>query len=223
MPKAIVIGERAFKSHEAAKRFVRDIRDAYEDGVRVSEVDAAVLADLLLLHSEALQKIGKGIAGFSVATESQYGGRNRHFVVHRVDGSSTDFSFKNCIEGPSHRNDRLGALREAIAPQTTRFKQLAFEKVPRVRCAMEGTWIEFADAHVDHATPRTFAALVAKWLQSESLDLDDVTITPPGDNQLVAELADASQRRSWTTFHEKHAALRMVSSRANLSAAKRKA
>src|SRR3954469_25318524 len=104
MAKPIVIGESRFASQKAAMAFARELRDRYADGEAIQGLDAAFLEDLLSLHPEADQKFGNGITHFSVQADSVFG-TTRHFVVHRKDGSSTDFSFKSCVEGSSARRD----------------------------------------------------------------------------------------------------------------------
>ena len=220
MAKPVTIGERQFPSQKAALAFAREIRDRYGDGDRIAPADAAFLEDLLRLHPEADQKIGKGVASFSVQTDPIFG-TTRHFVVHRKDGSSTDFSFKSCIEGSSARRDVLSALREAVADQITGFKNEAFDGKTEVLCTVRGVPTGFRDAHVDHIPPRTFSALVTGWLRREGIDLEDIAVTPPADNQYLTTMTDEEQINSWQQFHRKYAALRIVCSGANLSDVRR--
>jgi hypothetical protein len=221
MAKPILIGELKFASQKAALDFAREIRDRYEDGAKIAGSDAAFLENLLSLHPEADQKFGKGISHFSVQADSVFG-TTRHFVVHRKDGTATDFSFKSCIEGSSARRDALSALREAVADQVTGFKNAAFAGKTEVPCAVRGALTTFRDAHVDHIPPRTYAALVAGWLRQEGIGLEDVAVTPPADNQVLTEMTDEDQMASWQRFHRKHAKLRIVCSGANLSDVRRR-
>lgn len=220
MAKPIAIGELKFATQKAALAFAREIRDRYEDGQKIFGSDAAFLEDLLALHPEADQKFGKGISHFSVQRDSVFG-TTRHFVVHRKDGTSTDFSFKSCIEGSSARRDALSALREAVADQITGFKNSAFGGKTEVVCAVRGTPTSFRDAHVDHIPPRTYAALVAGWLRQEHITLLDISVTPPVDNQVLTEMTDERQILSWQDFHRRYAKLRIVCSAANLSDVRR--
>lgn len=64
--------------------------------------------------------------------------------------------------------------------------------------------------------------LVEKWLLTESLALEQVEITPPADDQIVAEMTSSAQRASWSRFHFQNATLRMLSPLGNLSHAKRR-
>lgn len=161
MAKVITVGTVVFPSQKAALEFIRAVRDEYEDGERIDATHQAFLHELLLLHSEAAEKIGSGIEYFTVATEQEFG-RTRHFVVVRTDGSSTDFSFNNCVKGANPRADRLQALRVAVAEQITEFKNEAFSGRTSVSCAVRGVPTQFRDADVDHTPPSTFAKLVER-------------------------------------------------------------
>lgn len=220
MAKPIIVGEVQFPSQKAALDFARQIRDRYVDGEKITRSDAVFLADLLSLHPEADQKFGVGITHFSVQTDAVFG-KTRHFVVHRKDGTSTDFSFKSCIEGSSAKRDALSALREAVAEQITGFKQAAFAGKTDVPCAVRGTPTSFRDAHVDHIPPRTYAALVTGWLRHEGLNLEDIAVTLPADNQVLTTMVGKEQMASWQQFHKKHAKLRILCSEANLSDVRR--
>jgi hypothetical protein len=75
----------------------REIIAAIENGELVTGDDAEFLLWLLDRHPRAAEKIGQGVAGFTVQSASM---GTRCFVVHRMDGSSTDFSFQSCITAP---------------------------------------------------------------------------------------------------------------------------
>lgn len=216
MAKVITVGSIVFPSQKAALDFIRAVRDEYEDGERINATHQAFLHELLLLHSESAEKIGSGIQYFTVTTEREFG-RTRHFVVVRTDGSSTDFSFNNCVKGANPRADRLQALRVAVAEEVATFKNKAFAGGSSVSCAVRGVQTPFRDADVDHTPPKTFAKLVERWLSRSGIDLGDVAVSPAADNQIVSTMGDQRQLRSWQAFHKKHAELRIVCRAANLS------
>uniref|UniRef100_A0A383VIK8 Uncharacterized protein n=1 Tax=Tetradesmus obliquus TaxID=3088 RepID=A0A383VIK8_TETOB len=66
--------------------------------VSLQSSDGAVLMQLLQRHHNAAQKTGCGISHFTVQCSSVGGFKPApHFVLHRKDGSSTDFSYNKCI------------------------------------------------------------------------------------------------------------------------------
>lgn len=220
MPQPIVISGFTFTTKKAAKEFIGRIRDKYADGIALQEPDHLILEELLSMHPEALDKIGCGINQFSVRTDSVFR-RTRHFVVHRTDGTHTDFSFHSCIDGSNPRRDRLEALRRALEPSILRFRDLSF-KAPYASCPLTGTAITPHTCHIDHAPPNTFVALVERWLENAAISLEQIAITRSSDNQTVSRMTDEIQRSSWVRFHDLHASLRTLSQRGNLSTAKLK-
>jgi len=220
MAKPITIGQYDFKTKKAAKDYIRDLRDRYPvDGVEITGCDELFLHDILALHPEASDKIGSGINNFTVETDPEFR-RTRHFMIHRADGSCTDFSFNACIDGRNDRADRLESLRRAVEDQIVSFRDDAFSGSTQVICPIDGSTLTPNTCHVDHVSPSTFIVLAERWLASEGITIFDVCITPPADNQVVANMIDADQIISWETFHRSEATLRVVSPRSNLTTPK---
>lgn len=219
MAKPVVLASLTFPSQTKAKAFFREIRDRYEDGERVSDEDSRYLHDLIAIHPEAETKIGCGISHFSVGTETRFR-RTRHFMIYRTDGTSTDVSFKSPIEGRNPRRDRLEALRRAIEDQILEFRRKAFDSEERILCPLRGVPITPKSYHIDHEPPVIFVRLVDQWLELQAMELEDLEITPPTDNQIVTEMTNEVQISSWRNFHKERAKLRLLSPRANLSDAR---
>ena len=216
MAKPVKVGGQAFRTQKEALKYIADLRDRYEDGEPIRGADTEFLEDLLLLHPEAAQKTGCGVARFTVATEQVYN-KTRHFVVRRNDGTETDFSFISCVRGADGRRDRLQALRVAIAGQIEAFKIDAFAGRSNVLCAVREVPTSFADADVDHEPPATFRWLVEQWLAQEGMPLDDIEISDAADNQIVSTMTNKAHRESWQLFHRNNAKLRITCRPANLS------
>ena len=219
--KPVTVGDLIFPTTASGKDFFRRIRDRYVDGERINSEDHGLLFDLLGLHPEATMKIGCGVAYFTVETDREFR-RTRHFMIHRLDGSFTDFSFPACFDGRNVRRDILESLRRAVAEQIVAFREKHFAGSPVSLCPLSGKTITREHYHVDHAPPGKFMVLVEKWLLTEFLTLEQVEITPPADDQIVAEMTSSAQRASWSRFHQQNATLRMLSPVGNLSNAKRR-
>lgn len=214
------VGDLIFPTKASGKDFFRRIRDRYEDGERINSEDHGLLFDLLGIHPEATMKIGCGVAYFTVETDREFRS-TRHFMIHRIDGSFTDFSFPACFDGRNVRRDILESLRRAVAEQIVAFREKHFAGSPVSHCPLSGVSITREHYHVDHAPPGKFMVLVENWLSTECLTLEQVEITPPADDQIVAEMTSHAQRTSWSSFHLQNATLRMLSPLGNLSHAKR--
>lgn len=219
MAKVAIPGSLHFPTKNAAKTFFRGMRDRYRDGQRIAEEDDQHLRHLVAIHPEAEAKVGSGISHFTVETERRFG-TTRHFVIHRIDGSSTDVSFLSAIDGTNDRGDRLEALRRAIEDHVVSFRDSTFASKEEIRCPFRGTLVTRSSYHVDHKGPRTFIRLVEEWLEEERLRLEEVLITPPADNQIVRDMTDKRQLDSWRRFHHTNATLQLVSPLGNLSDAR---
>lgn len=188
----------------------REIIGAIENGELVRGDDAEFLLWLLDRHPRAAEKIGRGVAGFTVQSAEM---GTRCFVVHRVDGSSTDFSFYSCITAPDGTALVRRAMRRAIADQVTEFKQASAARGPLV-CAVTGQVLSWDNAHVDHAPP-VFVALADDWAARVG-GYPAIRLTPAVDNQMGRTLMPGDAD-AWAEFHHETAHLRIVSRLANLS------
>tara|TARA_R110000772_G_scaffold146579_10_gene256770 strand:+ start:1202 stop:1489 length:288 start_codon:yes stop_codon:yes gene_type:complete len=91
--KPVKIGSLSFARKGDANEFFRNMLYKYNLGDKVSDDDAVHLTNLVALHPETDDKVGKGIESFSVRT-ADYG--TRCFWVNRTDGTTEKFSFKAC-------------------------------------------------------------------------------------------------------------------------------
>jgi hypothetical protein len=224
VPKRIPIevGLRKFPTKKETKDFIRAIVARYEDGVRLALEDEAFMRDLLTLHPHSEEKMGGGISHFTIGPDQEWG-TTRNFIVHRMNGSFTDFSFHHCVDGTNHRQDRSSALRSAVADQVVNFKALAFSGTSVPVCVYLNKLLSESDSHVDHESPQTFHSLANAWLASIGRTVDSLELVDNADNQWIRTLRDPEMIRSWQKYHAANVRLRMISKRANLSHAKAKA
>ena len=94
--KPITIGPLHFAKRGEAIAFLREMLKRYDLGDKVSATDEKVLRAALSLHPKADEKIGCGVAHFSVRS-ADFG--SRCFWVNRPDGTTEKFSYATCIRG----------------------------------------------------------------------------------------------------------------------------
>ena len=225
--KQYVVNGETFKTQGALVDRVREIIKRYKPGVSVDAFDTAFLQSLLTMHPEAEQKIGVGVVGFSVEDNPMYPGpKARGLRLHRVDGSSTDFSFWECVRPTPHIKKVQKAFRAAIEPDTMAFKQRYFDALPWGvgECPDTGEPISFTHSHVDHKAPNTFENLFASFIEREHLDTNSIQVYGAGiDDTYQDRLVDPELERRWREFHGANATLEVVSATANLSLRRRAA
>jgi len=159
---------------------IYQIRHRYPNGVRIYGKDEELLLAATQLHANADQKRGCGIGHFTV----EQAGKDRCFWLHRIDGSSTDISFKNIFDDPAkrERNDRLNALRQAVEPEIAPLRKRGM--------------------HVHHVVQ--FATLVEGWLASLGMTLEEIDVIPTADGEMRCEMADESLKFNWVGYHDRH-------------------
>jgi hypothetical protein len=212
--KPVHVGDRVFATKKAATEAIRLILYRYGIGQVVNADDSAFLLDLIQLHPEVEQKIGSGIAAFSV--EQNDGSRG--FWLTRVDGSRTDWSFLACLAPPTPEQESLAGLRSAVRDQIEAFRVSMLARSD-LRCAVSNAPLNAENIHVDHDPP--FQDLVLRFLAPRAMPLATVRVKPTTDGSTVTELADDALRVLWTEFHRTNAGLRAVTRQVNLGLLRR--
>lgn len=217
---AIILGGQQFKTKAEATEFVRSILHGTIPGGTLTGENEFVIRDLLELHPESTQKIGCGVDHIEVRTNRINGGATPGFWVVRTDGSETDFSYKNCINGkkPTGRADFIRACRTAILPHINEERRRFFAEAPSPSCALTGVPLTQNTAHVDHCPPLTFARIIDAFVTLYGINPDDPYLTSPDvDGQLIPTLSDPTLHDRFIQFHNNHAKLRVISRNANLN------
>lgn len=201
-----VLGGETYRTKKAVEERCRDILYG-----RVP-IDHAFLLDLLGRHTNAKQKIGCGVLRFEVRREVRF--ETSCFWLVRVDGSETDWSFKQCITAKSRRTKVLAAMRGAVVDQVISFRKGVFAAANgKPVCAVTGQALDLRNCHVDHH-PLSFLTLAEDWVQH---DWDGIVIEENVDRSVIAKMLDPKQISSWQSYHQKWAELRLVTQAVNLS------
>jgi hypothetical protein len=200
------------KKGDAVEHF-REILYRHDLGMAIPEPDATHLYWILERHPEAAAKMGVGVKEFSTRNAIF---STRCFEVRRTDGTTTDFSFRPCLDGkgPSAFAEALRAFRTEVAEDTKQMKWEFFRasKHPeqKVGCALTGRLLSLDEAAVDHAPPNTFKALAERFLAQHGVVPTTDLVTPSRDNQYIPLLADRALAEKWHEFYRSNATVRVV-------------
>jgi hypothetical protein len=214
------INGKGFKTKGRITQYVRDLIAAHSVGDVLQDGNHEFISELFKRHPEADRKIGAGIKRIEIILCPMYG-KNKVFKLVRVDGSSTDISWRQCVDGKPPKRDAQQALRNAVEYQISAFRQKMFAE--GCYCRITGEPLGPGNSHVDHAPPYTFQRLMDDFLVVKDMDVSEVPITPPADNQTTTYLTDEAFEKEWCDFHKKNATLRLLSIKDNLSNAKAEA
>lgn len=94
--KPITLGPKHFEKTGDAIAYVTTMLNRYDLGDRVNPDDSVILQAMLEHHPDAAEKIGCGIANFSVRSADF---STRCFWVNRTDGTTEKFSITRSIRG----------------------------------------------------------------------------------------------------------------------------
>lgn len=215
MAKYTIAG-RGFKTKKAITNHVRSILYGASLGVPLGIEEFEFMRDLLNWHTTASEKVGCGVASIHVQVEQTF--NTRCFYLTRIDGTSTDFSFRECLRNSTPMKNFKKACRTAIWPDIKRFRFSFFESTDKPVCPYTGERLTIRTCHVDHAPPFTFDRIVSDFITSHALDINTVKlIGPSDDNKTENVIEDEELKSAFIAYHNKHANLRVVSKRANLS------
>jgi hypothetical protein len=216
--KPVEFGKWKFATLTNAKTYIRALVDRYKNGNRITGEDHEFVHALLQLHDESDKKIGVGVDYFFVQRDKVFKGKkNWQFVIKRLDGLSTEFSWPHCLGIKSHSKNVYQALRDAVFEQTSSFKLNKLKSEQTIFCPISGERLTKKNSHTDHEPPFEFVKLVSSWLQSIGMTLDQIKLVESVDNQVVCELQDQKLVDEWAQYHTKNARLRLLSEKANLS------
>lgn len=171
------------------------------------------LAVLLARHPDADQKIGVGLRRIYIG-DGPYG--TPALWLERIDGTSTDWSFKTCIKPTTHAAKVNRAFRVLVDDHVIEFRHQAFARAVTIPCAITGEPVAKLGSHVDHRPPDTFQSLMGRFLAQRSLKIENIEVLPGRDGDVADRLIDAAIGEAWIVFHRAHAVLQITSARANM-------
>jgi hypothetical protein len=209
-----------FPSKQDAMTACKTMLARYRNRQTINDDDSEFLRALIQRHPEACQKIGAGIKRFFRAGTGQ---GTDCFWLERVDGSTTDFSYKSCINarGKSIYQEFSEACWQAVREDLDRAKKEHFSKHAdaegKVPCDITGERIGWKEAHLDHKKPMTFQVIVLTFIQADSIDIRPELLSSPGDKQFVTTFADKNVEMRFRAYHHGLAKLRIIKKGLNLS------
>lgn len=211
----LILNNKIYSSKAEVKRKVQTILNKYPLNIWINKEDSEMLLDLLTLHKEYESKKGVGICGFKVQ-EMEW--KQRGFVLYRIDGSHTDFSYLKCLNPPTLIQMIKQACRSAIEEDIIYFKKQQFDLNPIIICPLTNLKTTFYSSHVDHHNP-TFKKIFDEWIKDKNINSED--INPSEDNSIKTYFVNKELTESFRLFHNSIAELRILSPKGNLEREKK--
>lgn len=205
----IELGNLRFESQQRAKEFIQKFLRARGVCTILPKDDMFdFLADLIARHPEHGEKEPQG---FMISRNAF---KNLELVLIEQGGKASVFSFMTCLRGKSDNNKLSEAMREAVKNQI-----ITIAKATRPE-ACQLCFKTFSDDdvhHVDHVVP--FATLKRRFIEEFGKDLVPTVFRDADETGARARFMPEAYvfEELWRSYHQKHAKLRVVHAKCNLT------
>lgn len=205
------IGQLRFKTKDSTKQYTRNLVNSLGPCIIKQDHESYnFFMDLIHNHSERDEKIGAGIDFFEFVIHPIY--KNLSGLIHRVDGTTIDFSWIHCCEFKPREpiTNFTSALRMAVYPQTSKFKQ--WNALVCSICEVDDLLPD--QYQVDHVKP--FSLLKQEFMSQMTCPMpilfdDDIVM-----NSAIFKKEDSSLKAEWIEYHNTHATLQILCKSCNL-------
>ncbi len=212
---SVQVGPLSFPSIAAAERHIRKIIDRNKPDKVLTGDDFKFCLDMIDMHRNKALVVGTGI-DYIRCQQRDYG---FGFLAHRTDGTTWDFSWRNCICPPTPLADLLKCLRSEVQYQADEFR--ATLKFPMI-CPVSGDTITARNCNIDHAPPWTFEQISRFFIEYKGIDPKTIEYNHKTKEGERRTLKDAELRHEWRCYHRAHASFRAVTFIANNSILRKK-
>jgi hypothetical protein len=194
-------------------RACRTILNKYKPGQKIIE-ENSFLMELFSKHHQWSIKIGIGVDYITVK-KTQWG--TNCFTIKRIDGTETDISYLQCVNGKSSDlSDVKAACRDAIRGIVAKFRNENVKFGVTV-CPLTGDTLLKNNTHIDHYD-LTFDEVVTLWLSDKDIKQLHSTLNEGSvDGETEIYFNDSEIIKDFVSFHNNNTHLRAVSKIANLS------
>lgn len=204
------IGERRYKSKQAAGDAVRGVLHAYPVGAALSGDEFDLIRDLLDMHPNAEEKIGLGVTGIQIAPPQQ--GPHPGFEATRIDGSIIDFSYLSCLTKPSLRSHVHNVMRAEVADLTSVYFEARYAD-GTFHSDESSTPLDRDDTAVSYFRGPAFAQIADAFAEIEG-GWESITVTPSTTYGL-GRFTDSDQLARWRAHWEDRAVLGLLTQAEN--------
>jgi hypothetical protein len=224
MAKPVQLDSFAWPTQSAALDAFRAIlrSSGYGVGDRITDpVHDLMLREVLERHPDVDEKVGAGVDYFFIGrTQDASGafvGRDAIGIwIHRVDGTTIDFSYQTAAKGRSARSDAKEAMRIAVRDTRLAYRDGQYASGTPVTSDISGAVIaDKEDAHVVYLAPE-WGQLTYQFARSEG-GWAAVKVTAGGGTsaQVGGAFADPVMEARWVAFHARHATTALATASEN--------
>jgi hypothetical protein len=208
MPEFVLANGTVFPSKGAAKKYFKEVLEAqWSEGLIPKHLESNMRA-ILRQHIFQDQIIGPGIKHYEVR-ENESG---KCFYAVRVDGTVVPFGVHQAIYPLGYGSRVSSAFRNAVRQDTESFRPAEGETKP---CVITGELLDRQEGEVDHQEPWTFECILAVFLSTQGLTVDDVKLAIEPGTSYREWPANPELRNKFRIFHANVAQLRWIKKEIN--------
>ena len=203
--KPVDLPSKKFPTMTKAKEFFKYMLNRYTDGQDIEQVDHILLYELLLRHPDADDKIGNGVIKFFRAKSPDH--PTSCFHLEREDGSTTDFSYPECISStkPTLEQYFYRACRQSVSEILTAKKNCLFDQ-GNVRCCKTNAIVTTDNAEYRHTKPK-FYEIVREFKEVLNIPISKSMFYEDADLQYSTRFSNKEIESLFIEFHKKEANL----------------
>lgn len=201
MAKTVQLPSKYFKTQKAATEFFKDMLNRYDYGQRLNNDDTKILYELLQRHHEFEEKAGVGVQFFYRGTSPEY--HTPCFIITRIDGTETEFSYGSAITGKAQSPERLfyRACRHAVSDHLIDLKNAEFRRAGgRVACGVTGDLITSDEAEFQHVMPE-FKDIIRGFISENNLTITTDLMSHGADMQDVVHFTNSELEAAFKKYH----------------------
>lgn len=209
MPKKPqVLAGQTFLTKKALQDAIKKILHQSPLNKDLQRDDYRLVRALLDYHPSADIKIGCGVVAIQVVKFKPY--NNRGFELVRLDGTKTDFSYRQCLNPESKLTKLKRACRFAVSSDIVAFRDSYFA-LGSPRCEISGEPVTRKTCHIDHAPPWTFRDIFNEFIQVYKIDIDKIRLAGCDvDGATTYDIEHPGIKSLWVLFHRNRAVLRIL-------------
>ena len=208
------IGPISFNSKKQCESFTRNIINDIGTTPRIKEGDNyfTFFNDLIKNHPDYEEKVGCGIDYFFIQPNAM-NRKTYQTMIKRLDGTTIDFSWVYCCQFrvKSSMNNLTTAMRQAIAPDTIRFKK-SQEELICMFCNKSN--LDYSEYHVDHNDP-PFRTIRDNFINIEK-ELPTTFKDCPKTYLAIFKDEDNEIKNKWIKYHNDNCTLQILCRECNI-------
>lgn len=200
------IGNVEFSSKKKVEEHAKSIVAASPLGASIDAEsdDHRFLLALLDRHPEHAQKVGCGVEYFSRSQHPVFKEKSQGFMLHRYDGTSSDFSYMTCIKGkgPTLLAKFREACRHAVDARVVEHKWKIYDAGNGfATCPETAEQITKEDCELRQVEP-SWSDLVDMFIVHRGVSVSEDDIMELKDNQYSERFSAPELAEEFSRFHE---------------------